>query len=60
MNTYNILVWGLRLAGVGQLFVAIIYFWVRGILGCSNQNLYHRGHRGTQGKHFERTEQLVL
>jgi len=33
MNTYNILVWGLRLAGVGQLFVAGIYFWVRGILG---------------------------
>lgn len=33
MNTYNILLWGLRLAGVGQLFVAVIYFWVRGILG---------------------------
>jgi len=35
MNTYNILLWGLRLAGVGQLFVAVIYFWVRGILGWS-------------------------
>lgn len=33
MNIPEILLWGLRLAGVGQFFVAGIYFWVRGILG---------------------------
>jgi hypothetical protein len=33
MTTTNILLWGLRFAGVGQLFIAGIYFWVRNILG---------------------------
>jgi len=33
MNTYNILLWGLRFAGVGQIFIAIIYIWMRGIVG---------------------------
>jgi len=33
MNTYNILIWALRLAGLGQIFIAVIYFWMRGIVG---------------------------
>ncbi len=33
MNTTDLLLWALRLAGVGQLFIAVIYFWVRNILG---------------------------
>jgi len=33
MNNYNILLWGLRLAGVGQIFIAVIYIWMRGIVG---------------------------
>lgn len=33
MNTYNFLLWGLRLAGVGQLFIAGITFWLRRIIG---------------------------
>lgn len=33
MNTLNLLLWGLRLAGAGQLFIAGIYFWMRRIVG---------------------------
>jgi hypothetical protein len=33
MNILKILVWGLRLAGAGQLFIAIQYQWTRRIIG---------------------------
>ncbi len=32
MNTPDLLTWGLRLAGLGQLFVAAITFWLRRIV----------------------------
>ena len=32
MNTYIILLWGLRLAGLGQLFIVVMYQWMRRIV----------------------------
>jgi len=33
MHTFDLLEWGLRLVGVGQIFIAIIYCWMRNIVG---------------------------
>lgn len=59
MNTYNILLWGLRLAGVGQLFVAGIYFWVRGILGWGEDLKKLRPHNRAIAHTYSRYIQVI-